>query len=179
MSVGFCEAVNLRDIEPERFDFGECRRSRGGASGEDFDHVVKAAAFCFARVHQHVEHDGRATEMRDLFIGDGVVDRLGRDVAAADERAADQGHHPRMVPSVAVKQRYDLHESRMQHHAPADHRPHGHQIRAPVMINDTLGSSSRTRCVVEREAFPLILRHDPVKGRIAFLHQCFVGLMAT
>jgi hypothetical protein len=56
--------------------------------------VVEIAAVFVLGVDDHVQHDGRAAEMGHALIGDGVVDRLRGDVAAADGRAAHGGHGP-------------------------------------------------------------------------------------
>ena len=108
------------------------------------------------------------------LVGDGVIDRLGGDVAAAHHGAADDRHHPDVVPVVAVKERHDREIRRIARHVPAHHRAHGHEIRAAMVIDDALGPPGGAGGVVEREALPFVFGHDPLEIRIAGLEQRLV-----
>ena len=81
--------------------------------------------------------------MGHTFIGDGVKDILGRDVATADHSAAQNRHHPGVVPAVAVKQRHNCQIDRMQGQPPGHDRSHGHEISAAVVIDHALGTTRR------------------------------------
>ena len=76
--------------------------------GEYLNHMVKRPTVCGFCVHNHIEHNRCAAEMRDSMIANRVINRFGRNIAATDNRATQHRHHPRVVPAVAVKQRHDL-----------------------------------------------------------------------
>ena len=177
-AVGLGQAVDLGDVEAHRFDLGERRWGGGRAGGEDLDGLIEAAALVGRRVDQHVEHDGGAAEMGHALVGDGVEDGRGGDVAAADQPAADHRHHPGVAPAVAVEQRHDGEIAGPQHHAPADHLAHRVQVGAAVVIDDALGPARGAGGVVERDAFPFVLRHDPVEGGVGGGEHVLVGRVA-
>ena len=174
VAVCFGEAVDLCDVKPERLDR---RQGCGGgrrACGEDLDGVIKAASVFIIAVDQRVEHDGRAAEVGDALIGDGIVNCLGCDVAATDDCAAQKRHHPCVVPAVAVKQRHDCQVDRPQGELPAYDSSHGHEVCAAVMVDDALRAACCARSIVECEAFPLILRHDPFERGIPASEEGFI-----
>ncbi len=118
MAIGFSQPVYLRDVKAQLFDFGQGRRGRGRTGGKDLDRMIERAALSLCCIDQHIQHNRRTPEMGHTFVSNRIID-IGRgNVATTDQGAADQGHHPRMVPAIAMKQRYDLHEHRVQHHAP-------------------------------------------------------------
>lgn len=141
--------------------------------------MIKVATLVGACIDHHVQHDGRPAKVADLFIGDGVINRTRRDVAAAHQRATQQGHHPRVVPAVAMKQRDDGHEHRMQGHLPTDRCTHGHQVRAAVVTDHALGPPGGARCVVQRDAFPFVLWHLPVIGGVGSSQHILVDRMPS
>ena len=177
VAVGFRQAVDLGDVKAELFDLVQRGGGRRGTGGEDLDGMFKGAALFFGGVDDHVEYDGGTAKVGYAFLCDGVIDCACRDVAAAHQRAADQRHHPGVVPAVAVKERHDLHEHRVQHHPPGDHGAHGHQIGPAVMIDHAFGTACGAGGVVQRQAFPFILGHVPGEIRIARLQQRLVGLV--
>ncbi len=136
--------------------------------------MIEIAAFICACVHQQVQNDGRPAKMRNALVRNGIIDRLGRNIAAAHHGPTQQRHHPRVVPAVAVEQRHDGQELRIERHPPCDRRAHRHQIGAAVVVDDTLGPSRRAGGIIKRKALPLILGHDPRKFRIALGDEAFV-----
>ncbi len=64
-------------------------------------------------------------------------------------------------------------------HAPRDDGAHRHHIGATVVVDDTLGPSGGAGRVVEREALPLVLRHDPVERGVSLGNKFFIECMAA
>ena len=174
-AVGFRQAIDLRHVEAERLK----SRQRGGggrrAGGKDFDDVRERAAVFVAGVDEGVEHDGRAAEMGDAFIGDGVVDGLCGDVAAADQRAGEDRRHPGMGPAIAVEERHDGQIDRMQHHAPGQDIGRGRKIGPAMVIDHALGAAGGAGGVVDGDGFPFVLRHDPCRRGVAFGQEFVIG----
>ena len=177
MAVGFRQPVDLRDIKAQGFNFGQGRRGRGRACGKHLNRVIKGAALFFFGIDDHIEHNRCAAKKLNAFFGDGVINNAGGDIAAADQGAAQHRHHPSMVPAVAMKKRHNRHKHWIELHPPADHRAHGHQIGAAMMIDHALGPPRGAGCVVERKAFPFVFRHLPVELGIPCGQQVFIGLM--
>ena len=141
MAICYRQPVDLRDIKAQGFDFAQRGGGRWGARGKNLDHVIKGAAVAGIGIHDHVKNNGRPAEVGHTFVTDGVIDRRSGDIPAAHQRAPEHRHHPGVVPPVAVKQGNDSHKDRVELHPPADHRAHGHQICAAVMIDHTLGAA--------------------------------------
>ncbi len=179
MAIGFGQAVNLRDVKSERLDLAQCRSRGRGTGGEYLDDMVELAPVGLIRVHDRIQNNGRAAEMGDLFIRDHVIDALGGHVAQADHRPAQHRHHPGVVPAVAMKERHNRQVARVAGHLPADRGPHGHEVSAPVVADDAFGPPGGAGRVVERDAFPFILGHDPGEIGVAGGKQLFVGLMVA
>mmetsp|Transcript_24202 Transcript_24202/g.45052 ORF Transcript_24202/g.45052 Transcript_24202/m.45052 type:complete len:245 (+) Transcript_24202:1679-2413(+) len=118
VAICFGQPVDLGDVEPQGLDLAQGGRGRGRPCGKHFDHVIKGAAVGRVRIDQHVQHDRCAAEMSDTLIRDGIIDRLRGNIAATHQRAAQQRHHPSVVPAIAVKQRHDGHKNRIQLHPP-------------------------------------------------------------
>ena len=179
MAVGFGQPVDLLDVESQFADRRQCRRGGGCACGEDLDRVIESPAVLGFGVDDHVQHDGRAAEMRHALIGDGVVDILRGDVAAADHGAAQGGHHPCVVPAVAVEQRYDLKVAHEERQFPADRCSHRHQVGAAMVIDHALGPPSGAGCVIEGETFPFVLGQHPAEIGITRRQKLFVILLLS
>ena len=141
--------------------------------------MIKGAAVGIFCVDQQVQDNRRAAEVGHTLIDDCPIDALGRDITTADDRAAHGGHHPRMTPIVAVKHRHNCQVNRVKDHAPTDWRAHGDQICAPVVVNHAFGSPRGAGRVVERDAFPFILRHHPWRIRVTLSQQILIGGVAA
>ena len=108
MAVGFGQSIDLGDVEP-KFPYGfEGRGRRRGASRENLNCSVKVAALIIGRIDDKVQDNWCTAKMRDTMIRNRIVDCFCCDVAAADDRATHDRHHPRVVPTVTVEQWYDL-----------------------------------------------------------------------
>ena len=140
VTVGLGQAVDLHDVEAERLNLLEHGGRRRGARGHGLYRPVEGLALFFLGLDQKAEHDRGAAEVVDAVFGNGVVDVLCGDVAAADDRAGDGRHGPRVAPAVAVEHRHRIEIPRMVRQAPADHGTHGHQVGSAVMVDDTLRS---------------------------------------
>ena len=117
--------------------------------------------------------------MRNTFVGNGIINRLCTDIAAEDDCAAQHRHHPRVIPTIAVKHRNDGQIHGRERELPADNCAHRHQIRAAMVIDHTFGTPRGARRVVERETFPLIAWHDPLERWIAACNERVVGHVAA
>ncbi len=174
VAICFGEAVDLRDVKPERLNGGQSGGGGRRTCRENLNGVVKAASVVVFAIDQGVEHDGGAAKMGHAFICNGIIDRLGCDIAAANDCSAQKWHHPCVVPAVAVKQRYDCQVDRPQGELPAYDSSHGHEVCAAVMVDDALRAACCARSIVECEAFPLILRHDPFERGIPTREEGFI-----
>ena len=112
--------------------------------------------------------------MGGALVCDGVENRLGGNVAAADHGAAIGRHQPRVAPAVAMEQRDDSQVLGIKLQPPADRLTHRVQIGPAVMIDHALGPPRGARGIVQRKAFPFVLGHDPFEIGIAGFQQCLV-----
>ena len=103
MPIGLGQPIDLCDIETQLANRGQSGRSGWGACGKDLNLVVEVAPFAVFGVYNHVQHNWRTAEMADPFICDTIINGLGGNVAATDDRAAQKRHHPSVVPAVAVE----------------------------------------------------------------------------
>ena len=115
--------------------------------------------------------------MRHTFVSDRIIHGARGDITTAHNRAAKHRHHPCVIPAIAVKQWHDGQIDGCEGQLPADNRAHGHQIRATMMVDDTLRATRGAGCIIEREALPFIGRHDPFELGIAALKQRVISLI--
>ena len=179
MAIGLGQPVDLRHVEAQGFDGGQCGGGGRGACGKDLHHMIEGAAVTLLRLDQHVQHDGRAAEMGDAVIGDGVIDVLRRHVAAADDGTADRRHAPGVAPAVAVEKRHDGQVDRVDAQLPRHRSPHRQQIGAAMVVDHALRPPRRAGGVVKREALPFILGQDPGRIGIALGQKVLIGGVAA
>ena len=166
-------------IESHRFNLSQRRGGRGRTCGKDFDNVIKVALLIIGGIDQHVQNDRGPAEMRNFFIRDRIKNSGCRDIATADNCTPNGRHHPCVTPSVTMEQGNDGQISGVQGDAPTDHLAHGVQIGPAVMINHTLWAARRARGIVQRNAFPFVLWHDPLKIRIPIRQQRIIGCVPS
>ena len=69
-AVAFGQPIEMGDAKPHPLHRLDHRRGRCRAAGRGLDDMVKAALDRIGRMHQHVQHDRRAAQMRHAMLGD-------------------------------------------------------------------------------------------------------------
>ena len=116
--------------------------------------------------------------MRDAVLLDRLEDECWIDTPQADVGARVRRHCPREAPSVAMEHRQRPQVHRVPRHAPLENVADAVQIRASVVINDTLRVSGRPRRVVQRYRLPFVRRPLPGIVRVAEVDKRLVIQLA-
>ncbi len=119
-------------------------------------------------MHQHVQHDRGAAQMRHPVLADRGEDRGGFDPAQADMGPADRGHRPGIGPAVAMEHRQGPQIDQIAVEPKGDRIAERIQKRAAMVVDDTLRVAGGARSVVERDSGPLVggAAASPRPGRL-------------
>uniref|UniRef100_A0A0A9AD90 Uncharacterized protein n=1 Tax=Arundo donax TaxID=35708 RepID=A0A0A9AD90_ARUDO len=171
---GLAEPVPVADLEANGLRAVQhgCRRRRAGR--EDAHLPRERLPHALGGVGQHVEHDGRATEVRDPAARDGGVHLAGVDPTEADVGATHHGHPPREAPAVGVEHRQRPKVRWPRRHSPVHERVHGDQEDPAVAVHHALGRRRRAGGVVQYHRVPLACRPHPRELRVALLKKPLV-----
>ena len=146
----------MRDAETHPLHRLDHHRRRRRATGRDFDDVIEAALHTVRCMHEHVQDDRRAAEMRDPVLGDRGKDGCRIDPAQTDMRAGDRRHRPGIGPAVAVEHRQCPEIDRMPVDPEGDRVAERVQIGAAMVVDDAFRIAGRARGVVERDRRPFV-----------------------
>ncbi|BAS82160.1 Os03g0133650, partial [Oryza sativa Japonica Group] len=152
------EAVPVLDVETELLHLGQHLRRRRRAARRDEHPPRQRPPLRRRRVHDHVEHRGRAAHVGHAVAHDLLEDDLGHDVPDADVRPALRRRGPRHAPPVAVEHGHGPEVHRHGRHVVAEQRGQRVQVRAAVAVDDALRPRRRPRRVVERYRVALVGR---------------------
>ena len=76
MAVCLGQAINLGDVEAKVFNtLKDCRRWRGPRC-HHLNLVAELAAVGIIGVDDHAQHDRCTTEMADIMVGNGIINRF-------------------------------------------------------------------------------------------------------
>src|SRR4051794_4165713 len=75
------------------------------ATGCDCDAPCRGDSRAIRIIEQHVQHDGRAAQMRDVVMLDRRKDEGGIDAVQANMQPASSRNCPGMAPAIAVEHR--------------------------------------------------------------------------
>ena len=174
MPVGLGQPVDVHNLEIElRHAFQNLGRRRR-AGGHRVNRVIEALLLLGRREREHVEHDRRAAEMRYAVAIDQLEKQLRHEGADADHGGRERGHGPGVSPAVAVKHRHGVEVARVRRQRPRDHRAHGHQVGAAMVVDHALGPAGCARGVIQRQRLPFVLGRTPAEGVVTAVDQILV-----
>ena len=156
--VALGEAVEVGHVEAHLLHGLDHRRGRRRTARRHLDAMLEAALHALGRVHQHVEHDGRAAQVRHAVLGDRGEDERRVDLAQAHVGAARGGHRPGVGPAAAVEHRQRPQIDRARREPEGERVAERVQVRAAMVVDHALGIARRARGVEERQRIPFVER---------------------
>ncbi|GAB2228816.1 hypothetical protein Droror1_Dr00022947 [Drosera rotundifolia] len=169
------QPVPMADDESEGFSPVEDGGRRWGACGEDVDR--RSEGFGGGGAAEHVENDGGTAHVGDPVAADGGIDDGGVESAETNVGGPDSSGSPCIGPGVGVEHGKGPEVNGLLREGPVNDGINCHDEAAAVAMDHPLGGGGRAGGVVEDNGFPIALRSDPDKIRIALRPQQILVLV--
>ena len=108
MTISFGQAIDLCHIKAKAFNTFQYSSRRRSPCGHNIHRMFWCFNHLFRGIHQHAEHDRRATKMGNFMVGQKRVDFFCSNFAATDRCSGQNRHHPGMPPAITVEQRHNI-----------------------------------------------------------------------